>query len=137
MSVTEDYKIPLVFPNMVVKCRPGAQNSTFLRNLFGLCMWGHISNGYCCMTKSDLRNDVKISVLYATTDLSHQAHPELFKSLMSRGKKLKPNVFCSLCSNSCHYKTQGTYNLNKTDCNGMYIERVELLDHVRFLWGGE
>ena len=60
MSVTEDYMIPLVFPNMVLKCRPGAQNTSFLHNLFRLYMWGHINNGYCCMTKSDLQNDVKI-----------------------------------------------------------------------------
>ena len=70
MSVTDDCKIPVKFPKMAVgKRRPGAQNSSFLRNFFGLCMWGHISDGYCWMTKSDLRKDFKISVLHATTGL--------------------------------------------------------------------
>ena len=113
-------------------------NSSFLHNFFGLCMWGDISEGYCWMTKSDLRNDVKNRVMHETTDLSHQAHPDLFKSLMSgKGQNLKPNVIISFYSNSRHYKTLGSYDINTTDCIGIYIKHVELLDHVGFPLGEE
>ena len=90
------------------------------------------------MTKSDLRNDVKIRVMHATTDLFHQAYPELFKSLMSgKGQMLQPNVIILFYSNSRHYKTLDSYYINTADCKGIYIKRMELLDYVGFPWGGE
>ena len=139
MSFIDKYKISAEFPTMEGDKRsPGAQNSSFLHNFFGLYMWGHIRKGYCWMTKSDLRNNVNISLMHATTDLFHQAHPELFKSLISgKGQKLKPNTIVSFCSNSRYYKTLDSYDINTTDCIGIYIKHVEILDHVGFPLGGE
>ena len=95
ISVTKDYQIPNALPNVEFKIRPGAKNNAFLHNFFSLCLWAHISSGFLWITQSDLRNDVKISVLHATKDLFHKTHPKLFNLLMSsKGNKLKPNVIC-------------------------------------------
>ena len=68
-------------------------NTSFLHNFLGLCMWGHISDGYMWMKRSDLGNDLKISLLYATIDVFKKDNPVLFKALMrTKGEKIYPNT---------------------------------------------
>ena len=101
-------------------------------------MWGHISDGYLWMTRSDLQNDIKMSVLHATTDLFKKEHPTLFRALMcTKGEKLKTTTVLSCCSNYRHLKTLGSYNKDTETCVVLYDKHVELLNIVGFSWRSE
>ena len=136
LSVSKEYLVPKTFPNIPdLKKRPGSMNTSFLHNFFGLCMWGHISDGYMWMTRSDLGNDLKISVLHATTEVFKEGNQVLFRALMSgKGVKLNPNKVVSWVSNTRHLYKLGSYNKNSSECRGLYEKHIELLDMIGFPW---
>ena len=110
-------------------------NTSFLHNFLGLCMWGHISDGYIWMKRSDLGNDLKISVLHATIDVFKEGNPVLFRALMcTKGEKINPNTVLSWCGNTRHLMKLGSYNVKSSECVGLYEKHVELLNMVGFPW---
>ena len=90
------------------------------------------------MTRSDIHNELKITVLLATTDVFKNANPGLFKALMNtNGEKLKPNTILSFCGNTRHLKTLGSYSKDTETCVGIYDKHMDLLNIVGFPWGNE
>ena len=100
-------------------------NSSFLHNFLGLCMWGHISDGLMWMKRSDLGNDIKISVLHATIDVFKNENPGLFRALMcTKKEKIQPNTVLSCRSNIYHLMKLGTYNKQSEACVGLYDKHI-------------